>query len=103
MNTLLTVHRVMLIAALGGGVAFVVSYQLLARWWRTVVGRSMMAFAASETLLLTTAVIAWLWPEFPQRRIIGVISFGLFVVVSWWRVIALWRAQLLRRRDKAEP
>lgn len=100
--TLNLIHRIMLVAALGGGVAFVASYQLLARWWRTVVGRSMMAFAVSETLLLTTAVTAWLWPQLPQRRILGVAAFGLFVVVSWWRVIALWRAQL-RRRDKAEP
>lgn len=102
MTTLVLLSRVLLIAAFVGGLTFVVTYQITARWWRSDVGRNMMAFVAAETLILGTGVWALAFGDSAARRVVAVVAFGLFVATSWWRSVTLLKAQL-RNRRQPEP
>lgn len=44
-------------------VAFAVVYHLLAPWWRSDVGRNLMAFAGAVGLLCLYTVLVTVWPE----------------------------------------
>ncbi|MEU3507970.1 hypothetical protein ABZ733_08560 [Streptomyces longwoodensis] len=43
--------------------AFVVIYHLLATWWRTEIGRNVMALVAAVGALLLYTVVVSLWPD----------------------------------------
>ena len=42
---------------------FAVTYHLLAPWWRSDIGRNLMAFAAGVGLLCLYTVLVTVWPE----------------------------------------
>lgn len=85
---------VLLVAAFLGGLNFVISYHVLARWWRSDVGRTMMAFALCETAVLGLSVLVMAFGDFWGREALALISFGAFTAVSWWRWLVLLKAQL---------
>lgn len=99
MNWLYLSNRALLVAAFAGGLAFVGIYWLSSRWWRSDIGRNLMVFVVSETLLLGLAVAVWLVGDFPGRVWIGLAAFAMFTAASWWRVAVLVRALLKRRRE----
>jgi hypothetical protein len=84
----------LLVAAFLGGLNFVITYQVLARWWRTEVGRTMMAFALCETAVLGLSVLALAFGDFWGRQALSLLAFCGFTAVSWWRWLVLLKAQL---------
>lgn len=103
MNTLITLSRTLLVVAFAGGLTFVVAYHITARWWRSEIGRNMMAFAAAETLTLGAGVWALAFGDSPARRLISLAAFGLFTITSWWRAVTLLRAQVRKRAAQPDP
>jgi hypothetical protein len=77
-----------------GGLNFVISYQVLARWWRSEVGRTMMAFALCETAVLGLSVLVMAFGDFWGREALALLAFAAFTAVSWWRWLVLLKAQL---------
>jgi hypothetical protein len=90
----------LLVAAFLGGLNFVISYQVLARWWRSEVGRTMMAFAMCETAVLGLSVMVMTFGDFRGREALSLAAFAAFTAVSWWRWLVLLKAQL---PGKGEP
>lgn len=85
---------VLLVAAFLGGLNFVISYHVLARWWRSEVGRTMMAFAMCETAVLGLSVLVMTFGDFWGREALSLLAFVAFTAVSWWRWLTLLKAQL---------
>lgn len=102
MTWLNVINRALLLLAFLGGFSFITLYQITSRWWRSDVGRNMMAFVVSETVLLSSAVMVWLFGDFAGRQVFGVVAFAMFTAASWWRTVALVRALLKRRRADQE-
>jgi len=103
MQWLILLGRILLVASFLGGLAFVVIYTVTARWWKSAVGRTWMAFVGAETVLLGTGVWMLAFGDSPARRLIGLAAFGLFTVTSWWRAITLLRVQLRNRASARTP
>lgn len=95
-----TLAGFLLVAAFLGGLNFVITYQMLAKWWRSEVGRTMMAFAMCETAVLGLSVLVMAFGDFWGREALGLLAFLGFTCVSWWRWLVLLRAQ---RPGKDEP
>jgi|SRR3954464_10787173 uncharacterized membrane protein YagU involved in acid resistance len=84
------------IASAAGAVAFVLTYSLVAPWWRTPAGRYVWAFSVSVTFLISLASyrLAFGRPPFwDQLRAAG---YVLLATVIWTAEIALIRVQVLR-------
>lgn len=70
-----------------GALSFVVLYATLAPWWRSIVGRHMMAFMVVLAGILSYGtVVPLLGLSLEQRLWSRVIAFTLFGGVIWWRV-----------------
>lgn len=98
MNWIYIANRVLLVLALLGGMTFVAVYQITSAWWKSDVGRNMMAFVFSEVIILGLSVQVWLFGDFPGRQIFGIVAFALFTVASWWRAAVLIRTIFKRRK-----
>lgn len=92
-----TLAGLLLVAAFVGCLVFVITYQVLAKWWRSEVGITMMAFAACETAVLGLSVLAMVFGDFWGREALALVAFAAFTAVSWWRWLVLLRAQTERR------
>ena len=90
--------RALLVAALLGSLNFVITYQVLAKWWRSEVGRTMMLFAMCETAVLGLSVLVLAFGDFWGRQALSLLAFAAFTTVSWWRWLVLLRAQGDQRR-----
>lgn len=97
MNGLLAAERV---CAFFGVVVFMVTYGILAPWWRSETGRNIMTWAGGAFLLLGLSIL--------RQMIAGVgvyrqaywgegallaLSYLVFNVAVWWRWIMLIRLQ----------
>lgn len=95
-----------LVTAFAGCAVFVVRYGALSGWWRTSVGRNMLAFMGVCMVLLglstTRMVFGDEWFE-AHRDALRLVSFGLVSVVVWWRVVLLVKVQRRDKADRARP
>lgn len=91
------------VAALGS-MAFFWSYALLARWWKSVEGRSLMLAAGGLwTVCLLSATLTLLkavdhpseWLRFIGAGLVGSIGLGFFFLT-----LQVWKAQLRRRHRR---
>lgn len=74
--------------------AFVITYHVLARWWETSFGKSLMTYQLCMTIILGLSTVQTLTGiDHPALSIFGLV---VFAVVPWaliWRVVVLIRAQ----------
>jgi hypothetical protein len=87
------------IIAAGGALAFVVVYLLYSKWWKSSMGRHMMAFMSSMFILLFFAILIRFFPA------IGTWSFkaacwGLVIFIMWWRAWVAFSILVLKRYEK---
>lgn len=82
------------VLAFFGTAVFVTTYHLLAPWWRSEIGRNIMAGFACEAVILGLAVLAMAFGDYPGRQVLGLLAFAAFTGVSWWRWVVLIRAQI---------
>ncbi len=78
-----------------GALSFVVLYGALAPWWKTAIGRHMMAFMGVLAGILLYGTIVPLLGLSPVERLWSrVVAFILFGGVVWWRVGLLLAVQI---------
>jgi hypothetical protein len=92
--------------ACAGSVAFLAAYLLLAKGWRTEIGRALIMMDSGLTLALGPSVV---------HRITGlslasigyawyfVGSIALVGAATWWRVWFVVKVQWRGRRDRVQP
>jgi hypothetical protein len=71
------------------GFLFVLIYQLRWKWWRSSMGRHMMAFMGGLELLLLLAFISQFWPHLPLREYLRIVSWGIVAFLFTWRLVIL--------------
>ena len=79
---------------------FVVSYHLLARWWRYPEGRHLMAFTFCMNVFLTEWLAYRIWGDYPGRLELLLGTFAAGDVLLIWRVVLLYCNQIDRRRPR---
>jgi hypothetical protein len=99
-----TAGNVLLVATAVPAVLCVGAYARVP-WWRTEVGRHLMAFMAIVAVLTCLGVVRIVFgpPWFDALR---TTLFALFPVVMWWRFLLILKEQretTARRAYRAEP
>ncbi len=95
--TWVLVGNVGLFALFGAFLVFVVLYLNVAGWWRTEMGRHVMAFMSACLLAVGTRVSRVIWSEWPGYPVLRAVAMWLATAVVVWRIALLIRAQLTRR------
>lgn len=80
-------------AAFGACLTFVAVYGTTAPWYRSEMGWHMMAFVFSLGLILGLSLAYRIWGEYPGRKVLLIVAFGLLTVLLWQRVYLVIRAQ----------
>ncbi|WP_405506300.1 hypothetical protein OG323_05925 [Streptomyces cyaneofuscatus] len=75
------------------GVVFMVTYHLLAPWWRSETGRHLMGFGAAVTALSAYTVAITAWPEFWPLRLVRTIVVLAIAALFIQRTVMVIRAQ----------
>lgn len=78
-------------------VGFVVVYHLRVTWWRTDVGRNLMALAVVLALLFAYTVLISLWPDGCLAMVLRWVRSVVGVAVA---VIMVQRAQMFLRAQR---
>lgn len=79
--------------------AFSAAYGVLAPWWRSALGRNVMALMASCGLFVSLGVIKLVWPHtFDHMPWLRPAVWLVIGTIGWWRVVLLIHEQ--RRRGK---
>ena len=96
------------LAAAAGATAFCVRFQVLTRgaWKRTPLGRHLMFFTGAVAVAELLSVARGLFGEWPYRRVVLLVVFGVFAALSWQRWLLLEREQrtpMKGGRDMGNP
>lgn len=82
------------------GLMFCTAYGISAPWWRSEMGRHIMAFTASVSLTLAYAsfrvIVPPVRPEFGVRALV----FGVIAAMLAWRLFMLFREQIREPRKR---
>jgi hypothetical protein len=87
------------------GVGWVASVWFIARygatrpWFRSEIGRHLMAMSVAVGAFFTLYLVLAVWPTFPGRTVIRFVLLILLVAAVVWRSIIFERQD---RRDRAE-
>lgn len=94
-----------LLAHVAGAMAllFVVVYGSLAPWWRSPIGRNMMAMGVAHlivfSLINANLIFGVTWAA---RPIVRTLTFGTLAAIFAWRTLIFLREQLKARRIERE-
>jgi hypothetical protein len=97
-----TVVELLRLVGLLGFVLFAAAYHVvtMGSWRRWPTGRWLMTLACVPVLFLALAVVTqWLGPDWPGRRAAQVVVYSTLVVLPYWLLTLLWRAQRRARRE----
>lgn len=85
-----------------GALVFVIVYAVTTRWWSSAMGKHVMTFMAAILVVTMLAVISiFFGVNWPHRAAIRTGAWGSIAACLWWRVIILFQAQRLSRRDRS--
>lgn len=101
MNTLLAIERT---TALFAVLFFVLAYAILAPWWRSEIGRNVMAWSGSAAMLLFLAVLQQIFgPAYWGRDLLVALGFAGFIAAAVWRLVMLLKAQRSNHTEVHKP
>lgn len=69
-------------------------------WRKTEAGRWIAALGGSCSWVLTLGLLTVIWPDYPGRAFVRLVSYSLLVAVVWWANSLLWRRQRARRTQE---
>lgn len=93
--------NVLVVLTCAGAITFCAMYALFSPWWKSAMGRNVMAMMGTIGLFLILAIIRMIWPNaFNDMPWIRLVAWSLIGGIVWWRVVLLVRTQVLRRRDE---
>ncbi len=81
-----------------GGVLFVVTYGLMAPWWRSWAGRSLMSLGFAIAAACSLVTISLWWPDIPWRPWLRIVLYGLAAAATWIAFATVVVSQIRRRR-----
>lgn len=94
-----TLANAALIVSALGALTFVVSYQVMADWRATAIGRNVMAFMVVTFLFLALGILRNFVPSVEEHvEVARLVVYVLVAAIIWQRVYLLFRAQHRDRR-----
>lgn len=82
---------------------FVGLYLALAGWWRTPMGRHIMAFMLSATVTVGVRVSKTFLGEWSGYYTLRAMAFALVILTLGWRILLLIKAQIARYERRRQP
>ena len=79
-------------------VVFVITYAVLARWWKSEVGINVMGVALVLVGLLGLIVAQNRWPDYALRPLAQWVVYGSAILFGIQRTVQVVRVQLHHRR-----
>jgi len=74
---------------------FMVTYHLIAPWWRQAIGQNIMSWSAITGALLGLRMLTLIFGSgYPGEQLLRGLGFVTFAAVVYWRLALLVRAQL---------
>lgn len=94
--------------AAGACAVFAITYHLSAPWWRSKVGRNLMAFAASVGALCLYTILITVWPDGCAAVVVRSVRTAVLVAITALMTQRTWmviRAQYVdtRQEKRARP
>lgn len=87
--------------AAAGWLLFTALYATMAPWWRSAIGRNMLALAATlAAVFLLVSVQILFGVAWPARDWVRLLIFGMVAGVGWWRLGILLTDQILAVRQR---
>ena len=91
---------IFLLTGMAGVVAFTLLYGLRSKWYRYTEGRALMSKSTSLAFISAFVGSSLIFGEYPGREWIRLVLYFLFMVASWFFVLALVKAQRKTRRER---
>ena len=101
-TVLMFVYTVLLGAGAAGCITFVTLYTWRSPWWRSEMGRHVVAFTAALGFLEGVYFARFAVGDWPWRHELLALGLALVVLATWWRVLLferVWRES--RKRSEA--
>ena len=98
LGTLKTIGDLSFVGSTVGSVAFLVLYSLLARWWRSWIGRLVFSFMAVLALTFIFIASVIVFGRYPAVDVIRPLIYLALMCVIWWFVAMLVKAQIYKRK-----
>jgi len=93
--------QVLIWASWAASTAFLAGYTILARWWRTPMGRHLFGFGAMIFGLLSLIIVtALLGRDYPGRELVRLASYGALAIMLWRHVWMLVTSQIKAPHDR---
>lgn len=90
------------IASAIGAVAFIVTYSLVAPWWRTPAGRHVWFFSLAVTFIISLAAYRLAFGPPPFWTELRAAGYLILAAAIWAAEIALIRVQVLRLKAMSD-
>jgi hypothetical protein len=71
------------------GLLFVLLYQLRYPWYKSSMGRHVMAFMSALEFILLLAALNVAWPEMPGKPYLRMIVWAIIIFIFSWRTAVL--------------
>lgn len=98
-----TLSNILVILTCAGSLTFCGMYALFSSWFKSAMGRNVMALMGAIGLFLTLAILRMIWPHiFDDKPWLRPVVWSVICAIVWWRVALLVRTQFLRRRDERD-
>jgi NADH:ubiquinone oxidoreductase subunit K len=93
------VTAVLIYVSWGASLLFLVTYLVVARWYRSVVGRHLVALGVTLLLIATLAALSQiLGQDYAARPVFRLLVWACTALVTVGLCVALYRAQLTKRK-----
>lgn len=101
MTTLVNIAAVVAFFAVGH---FMLTYHLLARWWRSTAGRSVMAWSGCGLGLLFLRMLTIVFGDgYPGQDVLRLVAFVVLPTVAYRMLVLLLRVQLGGPKPEPDP
>lgn len=99
MNVLAIGSLIGFFAAVAGANIFILTYGILAPWYKKPFGRHLFAFMAVLAVVLDHNMLRYFQPDYPGVRVMTFILTWAICGVIWWRFAILVNVQVRRGRE----
>lgn len=100
---MLVLSNFLIVATGAGAGAFCMLYATISPWWRTALGRNIMALMGVIGLFLGLATMHMVWPHvFDSQQWIRPVMWSMICAIVWCLVGLLVRTQVRKRRGERD-
>jgi len=96
MSTVDLVLKLQPVVAATFALGFVLIYAFRGRWWKSAIGRHMMAFMIGVLVILAVGVLVRFFPDLENIKWIRFWCWNLIIVIMGWRFWLAFRVFVLK-------